>query len=108
VTWLNVPFTSLPDEQKDAVTTVPGLGNLGFSVNTQRIAANSDFLNKNPAAKRLFELMSVPIEDINAENLQIHGGEKTEADVRRHARDWIRAHQAQWNDWIAKAKQAGA
>jgi glycine betaine/proline transport system substrate-binding protein len=107
VVWLNVPYTALPDEQKDAVTTVPGLGNLGFSVNTQHIVADPAFLEKNPAAKKLFELMTIPIEDINAENLQIHKGENTEADVRRHAADWIAAHQAEWNDWIAQAKKAG-
>ena len=108
VTWLTVPYTALPDDQKDANTTVPGIGNLGFSVNTQHIIANPDFLANNPAAKKLFEEMEIPIEDINAENLLVHKGENSEADIRRHATDWIKAHQSLWDSWIAAAKNSGA
>jgi len=108
VTWLTVSHTDLPDEQKDANTTVPGIGNLGFSVNTQHIVANPDFLAKNPAAKKLFEEMEIPIEDINAENLLVHKGENSDADIRRHATDWIKAHQSLWDSWMAGAKKAGA
>jgi glycine betaine/proline transport system substrate-binding protein len=107
VTWLTVSHTELPDDQKGANTTVPGIGNLGFSVNTQHIIANPDFLAKNPAAKKLFEVMEIPIDDINAENLLIHNGENKDADVRRHATDWIKAHQSLWDSWIAEAKKAG-
>ena len=108
VTWLNVPYTALPDEQKDAVTIVEGLGNLGFSVNTQHVIANPDFLAENPAARRWFELVTIPIDDINAQNLKVREGENSEQNVRRHAEEWIKAHQDQWNEWIAAAKQAGA
>ena len=107
VTWLTVEKTALPEEQKDANTTVAGIGNLGFSVNTQHIIVDPAFLAKNPAAKKLFEAMEIPIDDINAENLLIHKGEDKEADVRRHATDWIKAHQSLWDGWIAEAKKAG-
>ena len=107
VTWLTVEKTDLPDEQKDAVTTVDGIGNLGFSVNTQHVIVDPAFLAKNPAAKKWFEQIQIPIDDINAENLMIHDGENKEADVRRHATDWIKAHQSLWDGWIAEAKKAG-
>jgi glycine betaine/proline transport system substrate-binding protein len=107
VTWLTVEKTDLPDEQKDAVTTVEGIGNLGFSVNTQHIIVDPAFLEKNPAAKKWFEQIQIPIDDINAENLLIHKGENKEADVRRHATDWIKAHQSLWDGWIAEAKKTG-
>jgi glycine betaine/proline transport system substrate-binding protein len=87
---------------------VPGLGNLGFSINTQHVVANPEFLEKNPAARRWFELLEIPIEDINAQNLKVHEGENSERDIRRHAEEWVKAHQDQWNAWIAEAKQAGS
>jgi glycine betaine/proline transport system substrate-binding protein len=108
VVWLNVPFTALPEEQAGAETTVPGLGNLGFSVNTQHVVANPEFLEENPAARRWFELLEIPIEDINAQNLKVHEGENSERDIRRHAEEWVKAHQDQWNAWIAEARQAGS
>ncbi|CDX52875.1 glycine betaine transporter subunit; periplasmic-binding component of ABC superfamily [Mesorhizobium plurifarium] len=106
VSWLTVPFTSLPDEQSNAVTTVPGIGNLGFSVNTHHVFANNEFLKKNPAANKWFEQVEIPIQDIDDENLLIHNGEKTNDDIRRHAENWKKAHLEQWNGWIAEAKKA--
>jgi len=105
VTWLTVPFSSLPDDAKDN-TNVPGLGNLGFPVNTQHVVANVAFLNANPKAKKFFEEVEVPVTDINAENMKIHNGEKTDADIGRHVEDWIKANQTKWDKWITDAKAA--
>ena len=106
VVWLTVPFPALPDEQKGAKTTVKGIGDLGFSVNTHHVIANVAFLEKNPAAEKWFELVQVPIQDIDDENLLIYNGEKTNADILRHAQAWKQAHIDQWNEWIDEAKQA--
>lgn len=106
VTWLNVETTDLPEGESGANTTVEGLGNLGFSVNDQMVIANTEFLDANPSAKKFFELVQVPIEDINAENLLINEGENSDADIKRHATDWVAAHQAEWDQWIAEAKAA--
>lgn len=105
VEWLEVPFTSLPDDAKDN-TLLPDGRNVGFSVNTIRIIANNDFLKKSPAAKRWFELVTIPIEDVNAENLKINDGEKSEEDIRRHAESWIAANQAKFDAWLDEAKAA--
>jgi len=45
-------------------------------------------------------------EDQNEQNLKMRDGEKTEADVARHADEWVAAHQEQWDAWIAEAKEA--
>ncbi|MBP0020466.1 MAG: hypothetical protein J7647_23295 [Cyanobacteria bacterium SBLK] len=36
--------------------------NLGFAIDRVRITANREFINENPAAKKLFELIEIPIE----------------------------------------------
>ena len=107
VVWLTVPFTSLPDGRtEEDSTTVEGLGNLGFAVNTQHVIANTDWLEANPVARKWFELLEIPIDDINAQNMLVNEGEKSDDQVRQHARDWIAANQAQWDSWIAEAGTA--
>lgn len=106
VTWLSVPFTSLPGEREDVDTTMPDGLNTGFAVNLIRVVANKQFLDENPAAKKFFELAQIPINDVSAENILIRDGEKTEKDVKRHAMDWIAEHQAEFDSWIEAAKKA--
>ncbi|MGX9144713.1 glycine betaine/L-proline ABC transporter substrate-binding protein ProX [Mesorhizobium sp. 128a] len=106
VVWLTVPFTALPDEQAGANTTVAGIGNLGFSVNSHHVIANTTFLNGNPVATKWFELVEVPIADVDAENLLIHKGEKNNEDIHKHAEAWKAAHLDQWNAWLEEAKKA--
>lgn len=105
VTWLNVKASALPDGKTDN-TTVEGLGNLGFPVNDQMVIANTQFVKANPSAKRLFELVQIPIEDINAENLLVNKGEKSNEQIQKHAADWIAAHKQTWDKWIVDAKAA--
>lgn len=106
VVWLTVDKTALPAEQAKATTTVPGIGNLGFPVNDQRVLVNAAFAKTNPAALKWFETIHVPIEDVNAENLLMHKGEKSDADIKRHAETWRAAHQAQWDAWLKEARAA--
>ena len=73
---------------------------------TPHVIASTPFLDANPAAKRWFELLRMPVSDINEQNLKMRDGEKTEADVARHADEWVAAHQEQWDAWIAEAKEA--
>jgi len=103
--WLNVPFSSLPDN-RDADTTMPDGKNSGFEVNEIIIVANNAFLAENPAAKRFFELVEIPIADVNAQNLRQHNGEKTPEDLQRHAEEWIAANKTKFDSWIAEAVKA--
>jgi glycine betaine/proline transport system substrate-binding protein len=109
VEWLSVPFTSLPDkDQMNLTTKLPDGRNIGFPVNAMRVMANNDFLQKNPAAKKLFELMTIPVADVNAENLKLHNGETSYDAIRQDAEAWITQNQSQFDDWITQAAKAGS
>jgi glycine betaine/proline transport system substrate-binding protein len=108
VIWLEVPFTSFPESMGDvpaSETMVKGK-NLGFVRSQQRMVANRNFLANNPVVKRWFELVQIPTEDMNAESLRIKEGENREADIRRHAEEWVSQNQALFDSWIEQAKQA--
>ncbi|KAF1048775.1 glycine betaine/L-proline ABC transporter substrate-binding protein ProX [Xylophilus sp.] len=106
--WLQVPFSSLPGDQAGVDTKQPSGRNYGFVPNDQHIVANRAFIEANPAAAKLFELMKLPVGDINAENLRMRDGEQSQADIERHVDLWIRGHQAQFDGWIAQALGVGA
>ncbi|MFD2054871.1 glycine betaine/L-proline ABC transporter substrate-binding protein ProX [Mesorhizobium calcicola] len=105
VTWLNVKSTSLPDGQTGS-TEIEGLGNLGFPVNDTKVIANTAWLKANPSAKNFLEEVTIPVDDVSAENKMIYDGEKSPDQIAKHATDWIAAHKTQWNKWIADAKAA--
>lgn len=109
VRWLEVPYTSLPEQQGEvtkADTTVDGK-NLGFAVDRLRILANREFAEQNPTAERFFELVEIPIEDISAQNELMQEGEDSPEDIRRHAQEWVNDNQEEFNQWVEQARQAG-
>ena len=106
VVWLQVPFSSLPGEQSKLDTQLPNGQNYGFVMNTQRIVANKDFVLKNPAAAKLFEVMQLSVADINAQNLRMRDGQNKPADIERHVNGWIKANQKTFDGWIAQARAA--
>ncbi|WP_437614996.1 glycine betaine/L-proline ABC transporter substrate-binding protein ProX [Erwinia sp. V71] len=106
VVWLQVPFSSLPGEQKDVDTKLANGANYGFPVNTMHIVANKEWAAKNPAAAKLFAEMKLPITDINAQNARMHAGESSEENINRHVDGWIKAHQAQFDKWVSDAAAA--
>ncbi|KFK92289.1 MULTISPECIES: glycine betaine/L-proline ABC transporter substrate-binding protein ProX [unclassified Serratia (in: enterobacteria)] len=106
VVWLQVPFSSLPGEQKNVDTKLPNGANYGFPVNTIRIAANKAWAQANPAAAKLFSIMQLPIADVNAQNLRMHEGQASQADIQNHVNGWIKAHQATFDNWVETAAAA--
>lgn len=114
VTWLEVPYTSLPEAQGKATkedTTAKGK-NLGFAVDQQMVLANESFASNHQAARRFFQLVDIPREDISEQNLWMRPeeqggrGESSPADIRRHAENWVEEHQEPFNRWLDKARQA--
>lgn len=103
VVWLQVPFSANPDK---ADTRLGDGSDYGFSVNTTRIVVNRAWADKNPAAVKLFEVMRLPIADINAQNERMRQGENTQADIARHTAGWIKYHQQLFDSWIAQARAA--
>ena len=108
VVWLEVPFSALPGEQKGLDTTLPNGKNYGFVVNKQQIVANKAWTDANPAAAKLFEIMQLPVADINAQNHLMSQGQNKPADIERHVNGWIKAHQATFDGWLAQARAAAA
>ncbi|RUQ34376.1 MAG: proline/glycine betaine ABC transporter substrate-binding protein ProX [Candidatus Competibacteraceae bacterium] len=106
VVWLQVPFSSLPGERKDVDTTLPNRQNYGFQANNQRIIANRQFAEANPAAAKLFSIMQLSANDISAQNLRMRDGEKSMADIERHTNAWIKAHQKTFDGWIQESRKA--
>ncbi len=106
VVWLEVPFSALPGEQKGLDTQLPNGKNYGFVVNNQQIVANKAWADKNPAAAKLFEVMQLPVADINAQNHLMSQGQNKSADIERHANAWIKAHQKTFDGWLQQARAA--
>ncbi|WP_418128409.1 glycine betaine/L-proline ABC transporter substrate-binding protein ProX [Variovorax sp. 375MFSha3.1] len=106
VVWLQVPFSSSQGDGGNVDTQLPNGRNYGFQANQEQIVANRAFVEKNPAAGRLFEVMKLPIGDINAQNLRMSQGANTQQDVERHADGWIRAHQQLFDGWLEQARAA--
>ncbi|MGH9321752.1 MAG: glycine betaine/L-proline ABC transporter substrate-binding protein ProX, partial [Vicinamibacteria bacterium] len=117
VVWLEVPFPSLPEDQKELekFTTVSGVEGcvaghdpceMGWPANDIRVVANNDFLEENPAAKKLFEVMSIPVLDIFAQNAKMHAGEDSAADIERHAEEWLEQHEGDVDGWLKEARGA--
>ncbi|NES75499.1 MULTISPECIES: glycine betaine/L-proline ABC transporter substrate-binding protein ProX [Okeania] len=108
VVSLEVPFTSLPSSMENLSekdTSLDGK-NLGFPLLQQRIVANQKFLEVNPVAKRWFELVEIPIVDMNVESLRIKEGEDKPEDILRHGQEWIKNNQQKYDNWLETAKQA--
>ena len=108
-TWLEVPFTSLPqplDQVTEKETSIDGK-NLGFPRLEQRIVANKQFLEANPVAKKWFELVQISAADMNAESLLIKKGEDKPEDILRHAQEWVKNNQQLYDNWLEIARQEG-
>lgn len=115
VMWINVPKIIPKESQKPAEDrmTVSGIEGavsdpikLGFVVSDIQIVANKEFIKKNPAAEKFFELFTLPLLDINEQNTRMNEGEKSQKDIERHAAEWIKKNQATWNGWLDEARKA--
>lgn len=115
VMWINVPKTMPKESQmagKDRMEmsgiegAVSDPVKLGFVVSDIQIVANKKFLAKNPAAKKFFELFTLPLSDINEQNTRMNEGEKSQKDISRHVDEWIAKNQEKWNGWLDAARTA--
>ena len=115
VMWINVPKIIPRDAQKPGEDrmTVNGITGAvsdplkaGFVVSDIQVVANKKFLDENPAAKRFFEVFTLELADINAQNTKMQDGEKSQKDIERHAQEWISANQEKWDGWLAEARKA--
>lgn len=104
--WLEVPFSAMPGVQAGMDTKQANGKNYGFPLNNEYIVANKVFVEKNPAAAKLFEIMVLPIGDISSQNRRLNEGENRQQDIERHTDGWIKGHQKTFDGWIAQAMAA--
>lgn len=103
VVWLEVPYSSNPNGTD---TTLPNGRNYGFDINSERIVANRDWVEANPAAKKLFEVMTLSVNDVSAENMQIRNGEDSQRAIMAHTKAWIEANRSTFDSWLEQARAA--
>ncbi|HEX2257162.1 MAG TPA: glycine betaine/L-proline ABC transporter substrate-binding protein ProX, partial [Afifellaceae bacterium] len=115
VMWIEVPHPSLPEEQAELedATSLEGVAGcvadpclMGFPANDIRPVANSAFLEENPAARRLLEVMAIPLPAVFEQNARMQDGEDSSEDIVRHAEEWIEANRATFDGWIEEARAA--
>jgi glycine betaine/proline transport system substrate-binding protein len=104
VEWLDVPYTSLPDGVE--ANTEFGGKNLGFAVDNMYILATDKFLADNPAAAAFLAAVKIDINDVSAQNKLMADGAASSEDIDKHVADWIAAHQAEFDGWVAAAAAA--
>lgn len=80
---------------------------LGWEPSDIQVTANREFADANPVAVALFEVVALPVGDISTANARYDAGENTEADVRRHADEWIAANRELVDQWLSVARPAG-
>ncbi len=113
VVWINVPEI-VPKEGQEGLEdamiaegltgTVTDPCKMGFVANDIRVVANKQFLEENPAVKTMFSMMSVPLEDIAAQNNLMFKGENKQEDIERHVTEWIEKNKAEYTSWLEAAK----
>lgn len=106
VVWLQVPYSAMPGVQAGTDTKLPNGKNYGFPLNNEYIVANKQWVQKNPAAGKLFEVMQLPINDISSQNRLVHDGQSSPAAIRQHVDRWIQAHQKTFDGWLQQARAA--
>ena len=115
VMWINVPEIKARPVEMEAVDRMTAAGvegavsdpiKLGFVVADIQIVANKNFLTSNPAAKKFFEVFTLPLSDINEQNAKMQNGEKSQKEIEGHAREWIDNNSAKWKSWLEAARKA--
>ena len=115
VEWINVPSIDASEGQsgfEDAMTLSGVEGavsdpiDMGFVANDITVVANNTFLDENPAAAKLFELASIPLEDITEMTARINAGENSDEAVMAMAGEWVAEHQEQVDGWLEQARAA--
>lgn len=105
---LQVPFTSLPESEDMADLTAENTTfegkNLGWPGVGQKFVVNREFVAKNPIAQRWFEVVTIPVADMNEVSFAIQEGANTPDDINRLAQEWVSENQAQFDTWLAEAK----
>lgn len=105
VVFLNAPFSSLPGGAEVNTEWADGR-NPGFGANDNYILVNREFAEANPSAFAFMDGLRIPIADLNAMMDRVNAGEDSADEIEAVARDWIAAHQADFDALVEKAKMS--
>lgn len=115
VVWINVPET-IPSEAQEGLEdamTIAGVEgavtdpvDMGFVANDIRAVANNDFLEENPAAATLFELIQIELSDVSEMTVRITEGENSDREIQAIAQEWIDENRDAVDGWLEEARAA--
>lgn len=115
VMWINVPeINPTPGQvgfeeamvQRGVEGAVTDPVKMGFVANDISVVANLKFLEENPAAEKMFEIMSVPLTDIAQQNNKMFEGEDSPKDIEKHVNEWIKNNKEHYDEWLNEAMEA--
>ncbi|MEM7531867.1 MAG: glycine betaine/L-proline ABC transporter substrate-binding protein ProX [Chloroflexota bacterium] len=108
VFWLDVtpadyqPFADIPSA---LCTNTPC--NTGWVVSSIRPVANRAWLERNPAAEALLEVVQLPLNDITAQNLAMDEGETQPEDIQVAVDEWFSDNRTVILQWLDYARTRG-
>ena len=113
VVWLPTPFDSLPAGGPAAASAlvkgVPGCAGgqdpcrMAMGAWNWRVVANRQFLDANPAVKRLAELAHWPLATWVGWESAINADGSNDRDIKKLSTAWIAANKAEFDGWVAAA-----
>ena len=96
ITVLLDPVGAWPDDEPP--------NEFGYPPGRAGILVHRDFRRRHPEAYRLLSQVSVPLDAVNDSIYrQVVLGETSDADLERHAREWIEANRETVDRWLAAA-----
>jgi len=108
VSWVNAPGIVESENEKasgiDGAVTDPI--NMGFVAADIQVAANSKFLDENPAAKELFKHVRVPLKWISQVDAKMSDQNLDDSEVRPLAAEWIEENRDKVDEWLKAARKA--
>lgn len=100
--WDQRPGTAPVDSTACPDAAERGICQLGWLANDIRVAAGNSFLEANPAARRLFEVVRLDLMDVSTQiRSQDLGHMPTDLAAR-----WIEINRSQVDTWLAAAREA--
>ncbi|WP_176758693.1 glycine betaine/L-proline ABC transporter substrate-binding protein ProX [Limimonas halophila] len=108
VVWINAPgIVSSEDERASGVPgAVTDPIEMGFVAADIQVAANKSFLKNNPAARKLFSQVEIPLDWISKIDAKKSDEDLTDQEIRPLAEQWIEENSEKVSTWLERARVA--
>ncbi|MFZ1727478.1 MAG: glycine betaine/L-proline ABC transporter substrate-binding protein ProX [Albidovulum sp.] len=108
VMWVNAP--GIVSHEEELASGISGAVSdpiyMGAVVGDIAVAANTGFLNANPAAAELFRQVRLPFDWINQADATMNSEGLSDEDVRKLSQDWIKENRLLVDGWLDAARAA--